>query len=136
MMNRQDAQCGPVNPAESVCVMGKMNWIATSDQGNGGQPGSGYDKKFAGVIKIKTGFELHVRDVWGSNQGYLEEHGRTERKYRAATIDAVMRVGIAEIRQESDDVFDSATKSALVAAIRETCFAAQDKAEAAERISE
>jgi len=101
--------------------------LGYSDQGDSGQPGSGYVKFVAFVTAAKTGYQLDVRHVWGSNQGYLEEHGRIARKYRARDIDELMRVGIAEIRQEDDDVFDGATKSKLVAAIREACFEAEDK---------
>lgn len=100
--------------------------LGYSNQGDSGRPGSGYVKFLAIVSTTKTGYQLDVRHVWGSNQGYLEEHGRIERKYRARSIDELMRVGIAEVRQEDDEVFDGAAKSKLVAAIREACFEAQD----------
>lgn len=110
----------------------KNERLGYSDHGSTGQPGSGYVKFVAFVERIKTGYQLDVRHVWGSNQGYLEEHGRIERKYRARSIDELMRVGIAEVRQEDEEVFDGATKSKLVAAIREACFEAEDKASVTE----
>lgn len=101
------------------------NWIATSDHGDSGHPGSGYNKRWAGVSKAKNEqYQLDVRSVWGSNQGYLEEHGRVERKYRADNLDELMRIGIAEVRADSE--FEGEEQSQLVAAIRDAIFEAQD----------
>jgi len=105
----------------------KNERLGYSDQGERGQPGSGYVKFVAFVAATKTGYQLDARHVWGSHQGYLEEHGRVGRKYRAQSIDELMRVGIAEVRREDEEVFDGATKSKLIAAIREACFEAEDK---------
>lgn len=100
------------------------NWISTDDQGHSGQPGDGYCKHFAGVRRAKNGkYELHVRNVWGSNQGFLEEHGRVERKYRADDLDDLLRIGISEIR--ADEAFADAVGS-FSAAVRNAIYAAQD----------
>lgn len=99
-----------------------MSWIATDDQGQTGTPGDGYVKKFAGVKKAPGGrYELHVRSVWGSNQGYLEEHGREERKFRADTLDELLAEGLDGIRD--DDAFDD---PGYRQAIRNCIYEAQD----------
>ena len=104
--------------------MAKTDWIATADHGEHGTPGDQFYKCFAGVKRAKNGqYELHVRSVYGSNQGSLEEHGRDERKFRADTLDEVMRVGISEIRGDED--FEK-HNSKFCAAIREAVFEAQD----------
>jgi hypothetical protein len=102
----------------------KIDWIAEDDQGDDGHPGSQFWQKRAGVVRTKGGqYELHVRSRWGSNQGSLEEHGRVERRYRAPTLDDLLKVGICEVRRDSD-LGDCA--DALCAAIRNVIFEAQD----------
>ena len=104
----------------------KKDWIAWVDKGKGGMPGSDYSDMIAGVRLVRPGrFELYVRAAWGSNQGYLEEHRRIEREFRAGSLDDLMRIGITEIRQDAEFLADDAAK--LVAAIREACFEAEDK---------
>ena len=99
------------------------NWIATADKGDEGQPGGNYCKQWAGVMLTPSGqYELHVRHVWGSNQGYLEEHGRIERRYRADTLEEVMQIGIEQIR--ADEEFEEA--GPFVAAIRDAVYDAMD----------
>jgi hypothetical protein len=111
----------PAPGTKGVCV---MSWIAESDHGDIGQPGSGYTRFFAGIKRASAGqYEIHVRSVWGSNQGCLEEHGRIQRRYRAATLDELLRVAISEVRADSE-LADSV--SFLCAAIRDAVFDAQD----------
>ncbi len=86
-------------------------------------PGTGYHLHFAGIKRAPKGYELHVRNIWGSNQGYLEEHGRIERRYRATDLDQLMQEGLAAISQDSD--FESDTDKYL-AAIRDATYDAQD----------
>ncbi len=99
----------------------KSNWIATSDHGDMGTPGTQYVKKFAGVKKVNDGYELHVRHVWGSNQGYEEEHGRVERVYRSEWPLELLDLGVSEIRNDShfegDDDFVAAIREAMYEAI-------------------
>lgn len=97
-------------------------WLGSDDQGDRGTPGQEFSKMFAGVKRAKNGqYELHVRSVWGSNQGYLEEHGREERKFRADTLDELLRVGISEIR--GDEAFESPK---FAQAVRNAIYEAQD----------
>lgn len=104
--------------------MAKTDWIATDDQGDEGSPGDSYSKYFAGLRRAKNGqYELHVRRIWGSNQVYLEEHGRHERKFRADNLTRLLAIGISEIRGD-DDFADQADKFAR--AIRNAIYAAQD----------
>ena len=103
-------------------------WIAEDDQGRYGQPGSGYWKMWAGIRKVKRAHEIKVVSAGGSNQGYLEENYRSERRYRAETIDQLMRVAIAEIRREASN-YDSpfSPSGPFEAAIRNASFAAMDQ---------
>lgn len=101
-----------------------MTWIAESDHGSHGQPGSQYHKIFAGVKEAANGqYELHVRDVRGSNQGYLEEHHRSERRFRADDLVDLMERGINAI-SEDEDFCDNAGK--FSAAIRDAIYDTQD----------
>lgn len=103
------------------------DWISTDDQGDHGQPGSKFYKCFAGVRRAKNGnYELHVQNVRGSNQGYLEEHYREERKFRHDELADLMQIGLSEI--ESDEDFrDHLGK--FKQAIRNAIYEAQDSEE-------
>lgn len=59
----------------------------------------------------------------GAKGRYLEEHGRVERRYRAGSINELMRIGITEVRADADLGQEEA---ALLEAIREACFEAED----------
>ena len=100
----------------------KRQEIAEAVQGEYGQPGSSFNLRIATVYRLSGGYELATTIRWGSNQGYLEEHGRHERRYRAATLDELMRVGVAESRADSD-----MNDPELSQAIRSACFDAQDQ---------
>lgn len=98
--------------------------IGECDKGSRGTPGQSYGTTRARVYALPSGrFELTLLDAWGSNQGYLEEHGRNERRYRADSLSELLRVGVAEVRQD-DELKGSVDK--LVAAIREAIFDAED----------
>lgn len=97
--------------------------ISTDDQGHHGHPGQQFSELSATVRKVKRGYALDVLSRWGSNQGYLEEHGRTERQYRAAELDDLLRIGISEIKDDSDL---SDVSASLCQAIRNAIYAAQD----------
>lgn len=102
--------------------MANSEWIASDDQGSRGTPGQQFSQIFAGIKRAKNGqYELHVRSVWGSNQGYLEEHGREERKFRADSLDDLLKIGIAELR--GDEAF---ADPRFAQAIRNATYEAQD----------
>lgn len=62
-----------------------------------------------------------TRIRWGSNQGYLEEHDRHERRYRADSLAELLAVGISESRSDPD-----MNDPELVQAIRSAIFEAED----------
>lgn len=100
------------------------DWIAKVDYGDKSRPGEQYTERIAAIKRAKNGqFELNVISVWGSNQGYLQEEGRIERRYRAENLDELLRIGISEIRDDDDF---SGNSGPFVAAIREAIFDAQD----------
>lgn len=108
--------------------MSENNWIAKDDQGHDGGPGGSYSVEKAMIRLVNSGrYEVKVISAWGSNQGYYQEQGSVERRYRAGSIDEVMRVAIAEIRADSE-LQDSAAK--LAAAVRNVCFEAEDAEDA------
>ena len=100
------------------------DWISTADHGHSGQPGDYYTERIARVKNAGKRFELYVRSAYGSNQGHYEEHERTVRRYRADSLEDLLRIGISEVRDDTE--FDDKETSKLVAAIREVIFEAQD----------
>ena len=62
------------------------NIIGEGSGGHRGQPGSGFYITSVAVAKLANGrFRATLSESWGSNQGYLEEHGGNEVKGRGAT---------------------------------------------------
>jgi hypothetical protein len=108
--------------------MSSHEWIAEDDQGFCGSPGQQFWKIWAGVCLAKNGqYELHVRSVSGSNQGHLEEHYRHERKFRAPSLDELLRIGIAELRGDDEEFRDPR----FAQAVRNAIYEAQDAEEGA-----
>lgn len=105
------------------------NLISKANHGSSDGPGGQYTDRIARVKRIGTEtkwqYELYVRSAWGSDQGHYEEHGRTERRYRAASLEDLLDTGISEVRNDTE--FDDKETSQLVAAIREAIFEAQDE---------
>ena len=96
--------------------------LAEVIEGSSGTPGTSFCHKGAWVYAISRGrFELQTRIRWGSNQVYLEEHGRHERRYRAGSLEELLAVGIAETRSDSD-----MNDPELLQAIRTAIFEAED----------
>jgi len=105
--------------------------LGSHDTGNAGQPGASYTDRIARIYLVRPGrFELYVRAAHGSNQGYLEEHARRERTFRASSIDDLMRIGISEVRDDAEleEYCGSSGVAQLVAAIRAACIEAEDAA--------
>lgn len=103
--------------------MAKENWIGEGDESSRGQPGTQFVTRWAGVRKAKNGqFELVVKWAWGSNQGYLEEHGRDERRFRADDLDGLLRIGISELKGETEGFEDAR----FAQAVRSAIYQAQD----------
>ena len=101
----------------------KKRRLGYADTGDEGRPGTGYSKRVAFVTELRPSrYQIDVRSIWGSNQGYLQEEGRVERKYRADSLAELLRVAIAETR--GDDEFPSPAK--LCEAIRQAVFEAED----------
>ncbi len=100
-----------------------MEWLGHYEDGNGSHPGQQYTKWFAGIRRAKNGqYELLVQQTRGSNQGYLEEHGREERQFRADALDELLRIGISEIRD--DEAFQPSAR--IAQAIRSSVHGAQE----------
>lgn len=96
--------------------------LASELEGSDGMPGTGYCKKVATVYKLSNGrFELETCIRWGSNQGYLEEHGRDQRRYRAVSLQELLSVGISESRND-----EKMNDPELLQAIRSAIFEAED----------
>ena len=97
-------------------------WLGEDDQGDMRTPGPRATKMWAGVKRVPNGqFELHVRFIWGSIEGSFEEDGREMRRYRADTLDALLRIGISELK--GDDTFVSPR---FAQAVRNAIYEAQD----------
>ncbi len=97
--------------------------LAEAQEGSRGIPGQCFSLHEAIVSQLANGrFELAIRQRWGNNQGYLEEHGRRERCYRASTLPDLLGVGIAETRSDKD-----MNDPQLLQAIRSAIFEAEDQ---------
>lgn len=121
---RLDELLADLKPADDDRLNSMLNDLRDLDvaQGERGTPGQQFSKMFAGIKRAKNGqYELHVRSVSGSNQGHLEEHERHERKFRADTLDELLRIGIAELR--GDETF---ADPRFAQAIRNAVYEAQD----------
>jgi hypothetical protein len=99
-----------------------IEWLGDADHGSRGTPGSSCSKRFAGVRRTKNGqYELAVQTADGSNQGCLEWHDSDETRFRAASLEELLRIGVAETR--NDHRFNAPE---IVSAIRDAIFEAQD----------
>ena len=60
----------------------KPDWtcIGEGKAGVWGMPGSGYNRFHVWIATRDERCRVTIRNTWGSHQGYLEEHGRTEVK--------------------------------------------------------
>lgn len=102
-----------------------MEELARVPFGDRGMPGTEYDAGRVTVARVRPGrYALEVVVSWGSNQGYLEEHGRVERRYRAATLDDLLRVAQAELSRDPE--LSDEERAAAQQAVRDAVFEAED----------
>lgn len=102
--------------------------VAEATYGDRGQPGSGYRLGDVTVYRTVSGrWEIEVVLRWGSNQGYLEELDRVERRYRARSLDDLLRIAAVELRE--DGGIPEQDRSGLLQAVRDAIFEAEDRAE-------
>jgi len=101
--------------------MSKKELIGESDQGSYGSPGSQFVERLAKVYRTRRGYELQLEHSWGSNQGYLQRNGDDSRRFRADSLDELLRIGIAESR--GDETFGDPK---FAQAIRDAIYEAED----------
>lgn len=102
-----------------------METIGKAGFGSVGTPGDLFRDGVAEVRRSPGGrYELSLLLRWGSNQGYLEEHGRVERRYRARTLDDLLRVAQTELRE--DGAIDDRDRPEVLQAVRDAIFDAED----------
>ena len=97
--------------------------LSTDDQGSAGSPGTSYTISEATVQTNGTRYRLLITARWGSNQGYLEEHGNNDRQYRADSLDELMRIALAAEKERTKP------HQEIMTAIRAAIYAAEDSAE-------
>lgn len=107
------------------------NWeeLASVEVGSEGQPGSQYALTHVTITRRGKRYRATARHAWGSNQGYLEEHGCHETEGRGETpaeaVEALRKDVLAWA--ENDEV----VRAEYASAMRRAVYEAED-AEAAQ----
>lgn len=100
-------------------------WLAESEGGDRGVPGSAYELFHARVRRASSGrFELAVIRETGANKGgRLEAHSSTGRRYRADDLEELLTRSLDDIRQDREL---SGVSGMLAAIIRDAIYRAED----------
>lgn len=72
--------------------MSSWSELATGSKGCDHSPGSRYHTVDVEVGRRGGKFRVEITEVWGSDQGYLEEHGRNRIVAIDADLDTAVRI--------------------------------------------
>jgi len=109
------------------------NWkqLGSDDQGDAGQPGSLYTDFQVTILRSGERYRAEIREAWGSNQGYLEEHGSNEARAVAGDLRELRAEALSVISDSFDESVQERLCRALHNAIADAKEAGADESEVA-----